>query len=308
MNSIDLRRIDLNLLVVFQVLMQEGNVTRAAVKLSLSQSAVSAALSRLRKLFGDPLFERSRDGMVPTWRALEISAKLAPSLSSISGIIFEEPEFQPTTSTRVMHLAMSDDLEIVLAPWLANRKAELGWTVEFAIHQTNSALWQESVENDRTDIVLTRAPNHLSSGFQAETLFSSGYLCVYSPELLQFSDPMTVEEYANANHVRVSYDVQRGWVDVLMAAQSRKRNVLCAISHFSGLATLLPRVAAVATFPEYAAREIASVAGLAVTECPLQAPRFTISAIWSARVDGSPENIWLRQVLDEFAQDVSRQG
>ncbi|GAA2178654.1 LysR substrate-binding domain-containing protein [Leucobacter tardus] len=304
MNSIDLRRIDLNLLVVFQALMQEGNVTRAAVKLSLSQSAVSAALSRLRKLFGDPLFERSRTGVLPTWRALEISARLAPTLASIADVIFEEPEFEPTSSTRVIHLAMSDDIEIVLAPWLAQRKAERGWTVEFAIHQTNSTLWESSVANDRTDIALAMPPTHISSTFQSETLFSSGYLCLYNADLLAVSNPITAEEYVNADHIRVSYDVQRGWVDDLMAARGHKRKTLCAISHFSGLAALLPTTPAIATFPAYAARALARVTGLTLSPVPIQAPQFAIAAIWSTQSDGSSENVWIRRILAEFAQSI----
>lgn len=305
MNTIDLRRIDLNLLVVFQALMQEGSVTRAAVRLSLTQSAVSAALGRLRVLFDDPLFERSRTGMVPTWRALEISSGLGPALSSIAGVIFAEPEFEPTVSTKVFHLAMSDDLEIVLAPWLALQKIELGWTVDFAFHQTNSTLWRESVEDERTDVVLTMPPKQLPADFHSETLFSAGYLCLYNPDLVSFSDPMTYEEYIGADHVRVSYDVQRGWVDDLLAARGHQRKTACAISHFAGLSSLLRQLPAVATFPEYAAKELGRVTGFAVQPTPLQAPKYTISALWGSRVDGSPENAWLRKLLSEFSHVVS---
>lgn len=304
MNVIDLRRVDLNLLVVFQAVMQEGSVTRAAVKLNLSQSAVSAALARLRMLFDDPLFERSRAGMLPTSRALEISARLAPTLTSIADVIFEEPEFEPTSSNRIIHLAMSDDLEIVLAPWLAQRKLARGWSVEFAIHQTNSTLWRESVENSRNDVALTMTPGQQSATFQSEPLFSSGYLCLFNPRLLQLSDPITHEEYVSVDHVRVSFDVQRGWVDDLLAARGYKRRTLCAISHFSGLTPIVSAAPVIATIPEHAARALADLAGLAVSPVPIHAPRFTISAIWNTQVDGLPENIWLRKTLSEFAQTL----
>ncbi len=304
MNPTDLRRIDLNLLVIFQALMQEGNVTRTAVKLGLSQSAVSAALSRLRKLFNDPLFERSRTGMLPTWRALEISARLGPTLSSIADVVFDEPDFEPTTGSRVLHLAMSDDIELVLAPWLAERKERLGWTVSFAIHQTNSTLWRTSLESDRIDVALTMAPTQLSSSHQAETLFSSGYLCLYNPALLDLSEPISYDEYLEQGHVRVSFDVQRGWVDDLMAARGHQRRVLCSVSHFSALTSLLTRLPGIATFPEYAARALAEATGFKLSRCPLPAPRFSIAAIWNSRADGSPENLWLRKILGEFADEM----
>lgn len=304
MNSNDLRRIDLNLLVIFQALMQEGNVTRAAAKLSLTQSAVSAALARLRGLFGDPLFERSRTGMLPTWRALEISGRLGPALASISDVIFEGTEFEPTQSTRILHLAMSDDLELVIAPWLALRKEQLGWTVDFAIHQTNSTLWREAAESPRNDIVLVMTPAQIPAEFHAETILNGGYVCLYNPDLLEFSTPITYDEYVSAKHVRVSYDVQRGWVDDQLAAKGHKRKTLCSISHFSALPTLLARVPAVATFPEYAARAVADSTGLQLSPAPVQAPLFTISAIWTTRVDGAPENAWLRKLLAEFSGEL----
>lgn len=304
MNLIDLRRVDLNLLVVFQALMQEGSVTRTAVKLKLSQSAVSAALARLRTLFGDPLFERSREGMLPTSRALAISAKLGPTLTSIADVILDDPEFEPTRTERVIHLAMSDDLELVLAPRLAQRKLAEGWKVEFAIHQTNSTLWEDSVENARNDLTLTVTPRQQTTNVQSEPLFSGGYVCLYNPQLLQVSDPMSFDEYTSVRHARVSYDVQRGWVDDLLAARGYQRKLLCAVSHFSGLASILATAPAVATIPEHAANALASIVGLTMSPVPLHGPRFTISALWNARQDGSAENVWIRRVVRELVEDL----
>lgn len=304
MNIIDLRKMDLNLLVVFYALMEEGNVTRAAVKLGLTQSAVSAALSRLRALFDDPLFERSRSGMIPTWRALEISSKISPALSSITTVVMEEPEFNPATSTKNFHIAMSDDIELVLAPWLANQKTMHGWTVEFSIHQTNSALWEESLSDDRTDLVLTVTPSQIPAHFDSTSLFTGDYLCLYNPRLLQLSEPVTYEEYVAHDHIRVSYDAQRGWVDALLNAQGHKRKSVSSSSHFSGAATLLLQVPAIATFPEHAAKALASAAGLAVSPVPLQSPNFAISAIWKSASGGSPEHVWLRSIVNEFVQTV----
>ncbi|UOQ55878.1 LysR family transcriptional regulator [Leucobacter allii] len=304
MNVIDLRRVDLNLLVVFQALMQEASVTRAAVKLKLSQSAVSAALARLRALFGDPLFERTRAGMVPTPRALAISARIGPTLTSIAGVIYEDPEFEPTRSDRIMHLAMSDDLELVLAPRLARLKLAERWRVEFAIHQTNSALWRESVENPRNDLTLTVTPRTQGADVLSEPFASGGYLCVYNPRLLRLSQPVTFEEYAALDHVRVSYDVQRGWVDDLLAARGHQRKILCAVSHFAGLVSILSTTPVIATIPEHAARALTELLDLELSPVPLHGPRFTISALWNARVDGTPQHLWLREVLQGLAAEV----
>ncbi|MGO1545268.1 MAG: LysR family transcriptional regulator [Gulosibacter sp.] len=304
MNVVDLKRVDLNLLVVFQALMQEGSVTRAAVKLGLSQSAASAALSRLRILLDDPLFERSKAGMVPTSKALEISARVSPSLNAIAGVLLHEPEFDPKTSNRTIHLAMSDDVELVLAPWLARQKHVNGWGLDFAIHQTNSTLWRESVANARNDLTLTALTGQDDATVKVEPLFSGSYACVFDSEQLPLSDPITFNEYVSYEHVRVSYDVQRGWVDDALAVKGYKRETLCSISHFSGLPSLIMSVPVIATIPDHAARAIASRTGLAVGASPVKPPQFTISMVWHARGDGSPLNVWIRQLLQEFAQEL----
>lgn len=304
MNTVDLRRVDLNLLVVFQVLCQERNVTRAAVKLSLSQSAVSAALARLRVLFDDPLFMRARGGMVPTARALAISARVGPNLASIGEVIFDDDAFDPLRSTRVFHLAMSDDVEAVLAPWLITERLTHGWTIGFAIHQTNSTLWRETLQDPRVDAVVALTPQQQPASTQSEPLFSGTYLCLFDRDSVGCSLPMTRQEYLESDHVRVSFDLQRGWVDDRMAELGRTRRTVCTISHFGGLATLLRAVPAVATIPEHAARAIAGATGLDTSPVPIEAPRFSISASWSTRSDGSSENAWLRGILKRFAAAV----
>lgn len=121
MNRNDLRRVDLNLLIVFETLMHERSVTRAAEKLFLGQPAISAALSRLRGLFDDPLFVRTGRSMEPSARAVEIFALLSPALDSISTAVSRAAEFDPATSTAVFRIGLSDDVEFALLPPLLKR-------------------------------------------------------------------------------------------------------------------------------------------------------------------------------------------
>jgi len=301
-NRIDLRRVDLNLLVVFQALMQEGSVTRAGYKLGLSQSAVSAALGRLRKLFDDPLFERSRSGMTPTAKALALSLSLGPSLSTIASVILDDVEFEPWQSSRTFHLAMSDDIEMLFGPWVARQKLDHNWSVNFAIHQTNSHLWRETLDDPQIDIVLTTTPAHTAADYRAEPLFSGDYRCVFNHRLLNLSESLTAREYIETRHVRVSYDLQRGWVDDVLAAMGHQRNTLCTISHFSGLGSILLSLPVIATVPQHVATRVAEMLDLRVSPVPIQMPRFTISGLWRTEVDGLIENHWIRQLCTTFVQ------
>ena len=114
----DLRRLDLNLLLVFHALMQERHVTRAAARLFLGQPAVSGALKRLRAAFGDPLFVRSRAGMEPTPRALELSRPVEALLSGLHEALAAKRPFEPKASTRVFRIGASEAVGVALFPRL----------------------------------------------------------------------------------------------------------------------------------------------------------------------------------------------
>lgn len=277
-------------------------MTRAGYKLNLSQSAVSAALGRLRKLFDDPLFERTRGGMAPTAKALSLSVSLGPSLSNIANVILEEAEFEPWQSSRTFHLGMSDDIEVLFGPWIAQQKLAHNWGVNFAIHQTNSHLWRSALEDPLIDIVLTTTPSQLSTDVQAEPLFSGDYRCIFNSNLLQLSTPLTEREFIETRHVRVSFDLQRGWVDDVLAVMGHKRNTLCTTSHFLGLVPILRELPVIATIPEPVAVRISKILDVRLSPVPIKMPRFTISAIWKTEADGLIENNWVRQILKNFVQ------
>lgn len=131
MNRNDLRRVDMNLLVVFEALMLERNLTRVAEKLFISQPTVSAALARLRDLFDDPLLIRNARAMEPTARALQIFAELAPAMDVISAAISRAKAFEPATSCNVFRLGLSDDAEfglfLICSRPCAKKRHRLAW-------------------------------------------------------------------------------------------------------------------------------------------------------------------------------------
>lgn len=174
--------------------------------------------------------------------------------------------------------------------------------MNFAIHQTNSHLWRETLDDPLIDVVLTTTPPHTAADFQAEPLFSGDYRCLYNPRLLRLSEPLTEREYVETRHVRVSYDLQRGWVDDVLAAMGHKRKTLCTISHFSGLGAILLELPVIATVPEHVAERIGTMLDLRVTPVPISMPRFTISALWRTEVDGLIENQWIRGLCASFVE------
>jgi LysR family transcriptional activator of mexEF-oprN operon len=300
-SAVDLRKVDLNLLVVFHTLMQERHVTRAAAKLHLTQGAVSAALGRLRTLFGDELFERSRDGMTPTPKALAMATKIGQALIAIDSLVSESETFDPATASRTFHLAMSDDLEAVLVPAILQEVEDHGWNVRFSFHQTNTSLWQQALEDPNTDLVLCASPPQVPAAYRQNVLFASSYSCLYDGSRPGFSTPLTLNEYVESDHLRVSYNAQRGFVDELLESQGYTRKATASVSHFAGTINALRAAEIIATIPSYTAYAYAASVGLTACEPPIPVPRFTISLLWRVQREADPELAWLRRLIEKCA-------
>lgn len=140
MNRNDLRKIDFSLLIVFETLMHERNLTRAGEKLFLCQSAISASLNRLRQFFDDPLFIRMGRTMEPTSRAFEIQLTLTPALDNMAAALSNVSEFDPTTSTNVFRIGLSDDVEYSLLPGLLRQLRMEAPQVSFVVRRTDHSL------------------------------------------------------------------------------------------------------------------------------------------------------------------------
>lgn len=300
-NAVDLRKIDLNLLVVFHTLMQERHVTRTAARLHVTQGAVSAALGRLRSLFGDELFQRSREGMTPTPKALAMATKIGQALAAIDSVVSQSEEFDPVTASRAFHLAMSDDLEAVLVPAILQEVEDNGWNVRFSFHQTNTTLWQEALDDPKMDLVLCASPPQVPAAYRQVVLFASSYSCLYDGSRPGFSTPLTLTEYVGSGHLRVSYNAQRGFVDELLESQGYTRKAVASISHFAGAISALRAAEVIATIPSYTAYAYADSAGLTACEPPIPVPRFTISLLWRVQREVDPEHTWLRNLIERSA-------
>ncbi|MGW2181846.1 LysR substrate-binding domain-containing protein [Streptomyces sp. NPDC001732] len=297
--DVDFRKADLNLLVVFAALMQERSTTRAAARLHLSQGAVSAALGRLRRLFGDELFVRSGHGMTPTARAGDLARTIGPALVALRGAIVDRGSFDPTSSRRTFVLGMSDDIEAHLMPRLAAALVTTGACgsgPRVSVRQTNRATVDAMLDGGKIDLGLVAAPAHDPEHRQTP-LFTSGYTCLYDPGLLPLPTPLTLDAYLAHPHVLISYDGRRGIVDDLLEAQGLSRRLLTSTTHFAGAVPLLKAVPSLATMPRHAAATFARTAGLRAVPPPLVMPDYTVSMVWHATSAADPALIWLREAV-----------
>lgn len=280
MNRNDLRRVDLNLLIVFETLMHERSVTRAAEKLFLGQPAISAALSRLRNLFDDPLFVRTGRSMEPSARAHEIFALLSPALDSISTAVSRAAEFDPATSTSVFRIGLSDDAEFALLPQLLKRIRAEAPGIVLVVRRVNYLLMPALLASGEISVGVSYTSD-LPANAKRKVLRRS------KPKLLRADSvpgSITLDDFCERPHALVSFagDLS-GFIDEALDEIGRKRHVVLAVPQFNGLGSLLAGTDIVATVPDYTADALTAAGGLRAEDLPMEVRSFELHMAWRGR-------------------------
>lgn len=301
MNRNDLRRLDLNLLVVFETLMHERSVTRAAEKLFLGQPAISAALARLRTLFDDPLFVRSGRSMEPTPRAREIIALLSPALDAISTAVSRANDFDPATSTAVFRIGLTDDVEFSLLPAMLKRLRVEAPNVVLVIRRANYLLMPGLLASGEISVGVSYT-EELPANAKRRVLRRA------RPRLLRadaIPGPLSLDDYCARPHAMVSFAGDlHGYVDEELRALGRTRRVVLAVPQFNGLSALLAGTDLLTTVPDYAAEVLMTHGGLRSEPPPVGAAlSFELAMAWRAAQDNDPAERWLRSRIQMFFGD-----
>ncbi|MDR8384213.1 LysR substrate-binding domain-containing protein [Pseudomonas sp. JL2] len=291
MNRNDLRRADINLLVVFETMMHERNVTRVSEKLFLGQPTISSALARLRLMFDDPLFIRSGRLMEPTSRAREIFSNLSPALDGIAAALSRCQAFEPATSEATFHIGLCDDVEYALLPELLRRLRVEAPGTTLVVRRADQ--WQVSQLLASGEISLGISPTlELPANARRKTLRP------IRPMLLRAdSQPgeLTLDEFCRRPHAVVS---SMGNViddsDRALCLMGRQRRVVLTVPQFSALPVLLAGSDMIAIVPDYVALAMAVVAGMRAQAAPICLPQHELSMVWRGASHNDPGERWLR--------------
>ena len=227
LNKIDLSRTDLNLLVLFEVVLEERNVGRAAAKLNLSPSAVSHGLGRLRRLLNDPLFLRTPKGVVPTARAMELAEQIAEVLARVRNVVATAGPFDPATSTRRFTIGAPDGVSAVLLPPLLAELKRAAPSVAISVRQLLPAPGEASpdrawrnvfaeLEDSALDIAVIPSGN-VPARFHLRSLYEEDFVIAIR-DGHPFADDPTLERYCEMQHLVVSLTGDTtGFVDAILA-------------------------------------------------------------------------------------------
>lgn len=283
---------DLNLLVTLDVLLAEGNVTRAAERLRLSPSAMSRALARLRQVTGDPLLVRAGRDLVPTPRALELRGQVGPLLQQAEGVLRPAAALDPKQLVRRFTLRSSEGFAETFGPRLLGALAEEAPGVRLDFVQKpdkdSTPLRDGSVDLETGVVGADMGPE-----VRAQALFRDRFVGVVRPGHPLAGGAVTSARYAAARHVVVSRrGRERGQIDDALAALGLQRSVATVVGGFGTALALARATDLVASVPERHTEALRS--GLHAFALPFETPSLSISLLWHPRLDADPAHRWLR--------------
>ena len=302
--STALRRFDLNLLVVFDVLMQERSITQSATRLNMSQPAVSHALSRLRQHLDDPLLVRAGGRMQASPRALALHEELRGSLSHIEQTLSPRPNFSPSTSKRSFTIATIDYVESLFLPPLLNRLQQHAPGITLQLHHLPYQLPQEEIESGAIEMAIGLAEETLAKRFRTRPLLEDDYLCAMSKRHPLAGRKLTLRGFAAHEHLLVApEEKRRQMAEALFPGAEEPPKIIANIPHFLVALSALKESNCLLCGPRLLLRKFERTFDLHLAEIPLNIPPFQVSMVWHRLSEADPGLAWLRQQLKEIALD-----
>jgi LysR family transcriptional activator of mexEF-oprN operon len=297
MNRTDLRHINLNLLLIFQALMKARSVSLAAEHLFLGQPAVSSALSRLRELFNDPLFQRAGRFMEPTPRAQEIALLLGPALESIAMAVQQPSGFDPLCSERVFRIGLTDEVEFALLPRLLKRIRAEAPGVALVVRRANYLQMPRLLADGEISVGVGYTTD-LPATAKRRRLRRSRIVLLRGDTGV---DDLDLEAFCARPHVLVSFAGGTvGLVDDALRRIGRERKVVLAVPQFNSLGSLLEGTDLIAAVPDYAASVLAAKGGLSIQALPVDVDEWPVHMVWNMARDNDPAERWLRSRISLF--------
>lgn len=294
-------RLDLNLLVVVDTIMQERNVTRAARALSMSQPAMSNALKRARKLLDDQLFEKVANGVRPTSRMAAIWPELHASLVMARRLV-EPSAFDPASDRTTFRLAITDSRSSSAVPKIVLRLAEAAplARVHFAVHTNADSI--NGLERGMIDCAVGMFPS-LKRSLSVQSLNADRYVCVMRKDHA-LAAGMTLDGFVAATHVLVTPSGQDlGVVDGWLSLSGRTRTIYAVVNHFadalrivseSDLITCVPR-----DYLERSEPALAERYQLTARALPFETDRILYKLAWHNRLERDPAHQWFRRLVSD---------
>ena len=300
-------RLDLNLFRVLDAIYTQGGISAAARALHLSQPAISHSLKRLREHFGDPLFVRHGNAMLPTERTRRIIGGVQAHLRGLADAAGDHGQaFDPAGLEMNFQIAVRDVLESITFPRLMQHLQEAAPGVTIGSRRVPRALLERELLQGQLDLAIERqtrmASRIHSMKLAEETLVVVGARPAVPRAARGRSRPLTLQAYAQARHVGVSLNADRDdALDRMLAAQGVQRLVALRCQHYFAACQVVAQTGWLLTMPRTYALELQQVLPLAVHEPPFAVPPIAFMMYWLADREDDPAHRWLRELISRRA-------
>ena len=298
--------LDLNLLVALDVLLEEQNITRAAERLHLTQSATSGVLGRLRTYFEDELLVQVGRKMQPTPYALELAKPVREVLLTIQSSITAKPVFDPATSKRHFRLITSDYLISVLFARVIQKIHHLAPLITFEMLGPGDNSGDLLVRGE-VDLMIV-PERYIIEGHPAQLLFEEEQVCVVWKDHPHVGASLTLEQYMDMGHISVGFGRNRhlSIEDWFMNQYGFNRRLEVITNDFNTLPQLIVGTQRIATMHQRLARLYAEHLPLRILNPPVKLPVMREHMLWHRSMDGDPMHRWLRERISEFIQHLEQ--
>ena len=297
-----MRHQEISLLVIFDAIMTEGSITRAAELLELTQPAVSNALSRMRQAWNDELFIKDGRNIQPTIYAQNLWERVRNPLLELEEAVDIEG-FDPATAKRTFRIAAADT--IIDTAWGPLRKIIEEQAPHINLHAVPYTIsnGHELLDNAEVDLVVGALLDS-NNAICSEYLYSPCYTCVMRPNHPLTQTPLTLEEFASSDHLLVSLSGEAsGYTDEVLAQYGLSRRVAMTVNHFSAVPKLISQSDLIAIVPSSTLEESIFSGELAVVEPPIQITSKQVNNYWHKRQDTDKGLTWLRNHISRIIKE-----
>ncbi len=312
MRDVSLRTLDLNLLKVFDVVMSERSLTRAAEQLALTQPAVSNALRRLREALGDELLVRKGRTLEPTPRAEALWPAVRGCLQQLQASL-APPGFDPASATSTFILTMADATAAEMMPGLLGIITAQAPDVSLRVVPLTTRDPRQLLEDGHADLAVGHFPAVLAdltaraqagdtAGFLHHRLFSGDYVCVMRKGHPLARGPLTLQHFCEARHMLVSFSGRPyGFIDEALAALGQRRHVVLTVNQFFTAGKVVSQSDVLTVLPRHFVGVTGYAQDIVLRELPFPVPPIQVDAVWHLRKDGDRAHAWLRSQIAHLA-------
>jgi DNA-binding transcriptional LysR family regulator len=300
----NIRDVDLNLLVIFRSLMTTLSVSRTAEQMSLSQPAVSHALNRLRQDLRDDLLVRSSRAMVATPFANELKPRLDEVLSQLEGIL-ERKAFDPAEAQGRVHIQSTEYFEQLVLPKLLSCLGVEAPGIQIVSTATRGRLPKSELADGTCEVAIAGFFGQLPEGFFQQEIFSDHMVCLCSKDHPSAkAKKISLSDYLKLKHVYISPEgrLGEGVVDELLAKQKKKRQVVASIAGFGGPAWICTNAQYGCTLPQKLAALYTEILPLKWFELPFEAPAIRVVQVWHERTQRDPLFRYIRSTVHKVCE------